>query len=139
LKFPVDIPAGRFDLVELPSAGLDNKAVAIKDQNGRTRRRYLQLEIQTLGGWAVTLGAVAMFRGSTQDERQFFSQLPALPAIPFRRKQGGFGLINTANITRVSAWPRPETLPGTVLPLTLCRQTPAQVIRPTNLADSTYL
>ena len=36
-----------------------------------------------------------------------------------------FGLINTANITRASAWPKPEALPGIALPLALRRRTPA--------------
>jgi hypothetical protein len=39
-----------------------------------------------------------------------------MPTIPFRLKEDGFGLINTANILRVSVWPKPETLPGSVLP-----------------------
>jgi len=62
---------------------------------------------------------VAMFRGKAHDERQFFSQLPNLPTIPFRLGEGGFGLINTVNITLVSVWPKPETLPGIVLPFAL--------------------
>ena len=56
------------------------------------------MEIHTLGGWTVTLKAVAMIRGNVQDERQLFSHLPDVPTIPFRLEEGGFGLINTANI-----------------------------------------
>jgi hypothetical protein len=63
----------------------------------------MQVEIHTLGGWTVTLKAVAMIRGNVQDERQLFSHLPDVPTIPFRLEEGGFGLINTANIIRASA------------------------------------
>ena len=49
-----------------------------------------------------------------------------MPTIPFRLEEGGFGLINTANIMRVSAWPKPEALPGIALPLALRRWTPLE-------------
>jgi hypothetical protein len=116
LKFPVEIPAGLFDIVEQPDDWPDNKSAAFVDQIGQPRRRQSQVEIHAIGGWTVTLAAVAMFLGNAQDERQFFSQLPNMPTIPFRLKEDGFGLINTANILRVSVWPKPETLPGSVLP-----------------------
>ena len=116
LKFPLDLPMGRFDIVEQPYAWLGNKPAVFEDEIGQPRRRYSQVEIHTLGGWSVTLAAVAMLLGNAQDERQLFSQLPNMPTIPFRLKEGGFGLINTANILRVSIWPKPETLPGSALP-----------------------
>ena len=121
LKFPLNLPAGLFDIVEQPDAWPDNKSAAIGDQNGEHLQRDLQVEIVTFGSWSVTLEALMMFRGIFQDERQFFSQLPNMPTIPFRLKEGGFGLINTVNIMRASAWPNPETFPGSALPLTLRR------------------
>jgi len=127
LKFPLNLPAGLFDIVEQPDVWPDNQSDAIEDQNGQhsqPRRRNSRVEIHTLGGWTVTLEMVAMFRGNAQDERQFFSHLPDMPTIPFRLAAGGFGLINTANIMRVSAWPKPESLPGIALPLALRRWTP---------------
>ncbi len=128
LKFPLNLPMGLFDLVEQPEAWPDNRSAAMEDQNGQhgqPRRRSSQVEIHTLGGWKVTLKAAAMIRGNVQDERQFFAQLPDVPTIPFRLEEGGFGLINTANIMRASAWPKPEALPGIALPLALRRWTPA--------------
>jgi hypothetical protein len=122
MKFPLDLPAGLFDIVEQQYAWPDKKSAPIEDQDrqpGQPRRRNSQLEIHTLGGWTITLKAVAIFHGNVQDERQFFSQLPSLPTIPFRLEEGGFGLINTANIVRVSAWPKPEALPAVSLPLEL--------------------
>ena len=125
LKFPLNLPAGQFDLVEQPEAWPDGKPAAIDNQNGQPRRRDSQVQIHTLGGWTVTLKTAALISGNVQDERQFFSHLPDMPTIPFRLEAGGFGLINTANIMRVSAWPKPEVLPGIALPLALRRWTPA--------------
>ena len=142
LKFPLNLPVGMFDLVEQPEAWPDKKSAAIEDQNeqehGQPRRRNLRVEIHTLGGWTVTLEAVAMIRGNVQDERQFFSHLPDVPTIPFRLEEGGFGLINTANIMCVSAWPKPEALPGIALPLALRRWTPARIKSPANLAEAIH-
>jgi len=129
LKFPLNLPVGLFDLVEQQEAWQDSKSGAIEDQNGQQHgqlhQRNAQVEIHTLGGWTVTLKAMAMIRGSVQDERHFFSHLPDMPTIPFHLEEGGFGLINTANIMRASAWPKPEALPGIALPLVLRRWTPS--------------
>jgi len=135
LKFPLNLPAGLFNLVEQPEAWPDNQPAAIEAQNRQPHRRDSQVEIHTLGGWTVTLKMVAMIRGNVQDERQFFSHLPEMPTIPFRLGEGGFGLINTANIMRVSAWPKPEALPGVVLPLVLRRWTPSRIKSPTKLTE----
>ena len=139
LKFPLNHPSGLFDLVEQPDVWPDNKPAAIEDQNGQPhgqpRRRSSQVEIHTLGGWTVTLKAAAMIRGNVQDERQFFAQLPDVPTIPFRLEEGGFGLINTVNILRASAWPKPEALPGIALPLALRRWTPSRIKSPANFAE----
>jgi hypothetical protein len=142
LKFPLNLPVGLFDIVEQPEERPNNKSAAIEDQNkqerGQPRRRSSQVEIHTLGGWTVTLKAVAMIRGNLQDERQLFSHLPDVPTIPFRLEEGGFGLINTANILRASAWPKPEALPGIALPLELARWTPSRIKRPADLAEAIH-
>ena len=139
LKFPLDLPVGRFDLVEQPEAWPDHKSAAIEHQNEQEHRqphrRIAQVEIHTLGGWTVTLKAVAMIRGNVQDERHFFAHLPDVPTIPFRLLEGGFGLINTANITRASARPKPEALPGIALPLVLRHWTPSRIKSPANLPE----
>jgi hypothetical protein len=122
IKFPLDLPAGQFDFVELQHAWPDDLSAPTKGQDGQhrqPRRRNSQLEINTLGGWTIALKAMAMFNGTLQDEIQFFSRLPNLPTIPFRLNDGGFGLLNTANIVRVSAWPKPEVIPAFSLPLEL--------------------
>ena len=142
LKFPLNLPVGLFDIVEKPEAWPDHKSTAIEHldepEHGQPRRRSLQVEIHTLGGWTVTLKAVAMIRGSVQDERQLFAHLPDMPTIPFRLEEGGFGLINTANIMRGSAWPKPEALPGIALPLALRRWTPSRIKSPANPAEAIH-
>jgi hypothetical protein len=128
LKFPLNLPIGLFDIVGAPEARVADKSAAVQHQNRqeRTDRRSLQVEIRTLGGWTVSLKAVATIRGSVQDERQLFSRLPDIPTIPFRLEEGGFGLINSANILRATAKPKPVALPGIPLPLTLRRWTPSR-------------
>ena len=140
LKFPLNLPVGLFDIVEQPEPWPDNQSAAIEDQNkqerGQPRRRSLLVEIHTLGGWTVTLKAVAMIRGNVQDERQLFAHLPDMPTIPFRLEEGGFGLINSANIMRASAWPKPEALSGIALPLELLRWTPSRPKSAVSLAKA---
>lgn len=130
LEFPLNLPVGRFDLVEQPEGWPDGSScaheVSSKPESRQSHRRSAQVEIHTLGGWAVTLKAVAMICGNVQDERQFFSHLPDVPTVPFRLMEGGFGLINTANVIRATSWPKPEALPGIALPLELRRRSPIQ-------------
>jgi hypothetical protein len=123
LKFPLNLPVGMFDIVE------QSESAAVEKQRehepGQSRRRDAQVEIHMLGGWTIALKAVAMIRGNEQDERQLFSHLPEIPTIPFRLEEGGFGLINTANILRATTWPKLVAFPGTPMCLALRRWTPA--------------
>lgn len=129
LKFPLTLPLGMFDIVEQPEAWPDHASAAIAppcDQDcGQQHRRSLQVEIHTVGGWTVTLKAMAAIRGSMQDERQLFSHLPEVPTVPFRLVEGGFGLINTANVIRATTRPKPEAIPGTAMPVALRRWIPS--------------
>jgi hypothetical protein len=141
VQFPLNLPQGWFDIVEQPADAPDNPSGGIEAQyqpeRGHPRRRSLQVEIHTLGGWTVTLRADAVIRGNVQDERQFFAHLPDMPTLPFRLGEGGFGLINTGNILRASAWPNPEAIPGTALPLELRRWTPARPGSAAHLTQTT--
>ena len=129
LTFPLALPAGLLDISETPDDWPDNNSAAAEDHQGRDCGRAgpltSRVEIRTLGGWVVTLKAVVKARGNVHDERQLFAHLLNVPAISFRLEEGGIGLINPANITRISAWPKPDALPGTVLPLALWRCTPS--------------
>jgi hypothetical protein len=122
LKFPLILPVGLFDIVEQPEGQPEEVATSHDRRNPRLRSSLV--EIHTHGGWTVTLKTTAMIRGNAQDERQLFSHLPDVPTVPFRLPAGGFGLINTANIMRASAWPKPEAFPGVALPLEM-RPSPA--------------
>jgi hypothetical protein len=72
---------------------------------------------------STTAALTLEFRGTVQDQRQSFAHLFDLPVIPFRLLEGGIGLINPNNITRVSACPAPGALPETALPMDLLRCT----------------
>ncbi len=126
--FPLALPAALLDITEIPEDRPDDQAAATEDHQdpdpSRARPLTSHVEIHTLGGWVVPLKVVAMARGDAHDERQLFAHLLDGPAIPFRLAEGGIGLINPANVTRVSAWPKPEALPGSALPLALRRWSP---------------
>jgi hypothetical protein len=128
LTFPLSLPSGLLDIIEMPEDCPDNNPAATEDHHdqepGRAQPLTSRVEIHTLGGWVVTLKAVVKARGNVHDERQLFAHLLNVPAIPFRLEEGGIGLINPANITRVSAWPKPDALPATALPLALRRWRP---------------
>jgi hypothetical protein len=120
LKFPLILPAGEFDFVERPLLGPDDPSARHEGFGApsvQPHRRDARLEVRTLGGWAVALEAAARLHGNAHDERQLFSLLPTIPGFPFRLGEGGFGVINTANIVHVSAYPRPAALPEHSLPL----------------------
>ena len=127
LKFPLNLPVGHFDLIQQPEELRGNDFSAMEELHGQEpqqdHRRDARVEIRTVGGWSVSLKTVAVIRGHIQDERQFLSHLPEVPTIPFRLQEGGIGFINTANITRATAWPKPEALPGTPLPLIMRKRT----------------
>lgn len=128
VKFPVTLPVGKFDLAEqpedLPEEDFSATEEPCERKPGQARRHTSRVEIRTFGGWTVSLRMEAAIRGHLQDERQFFSHLPDAPTIPFRLPEGGFGLINTANITVATASPKPDAIPGTPLPLILRRHSP---------------
>ncbi len=135
VKFPIELPAGQFDLVEQPEAWLDDEPASGSDKSKSSRRRGALVKLQTLGGWSVALKTTTLFHGNIQDERQWQWRLPEAPTIPFRLEGGGFGLINTVNIVQVTALPRPEVLPGPALPLALCQRTPPRAARPATRAS----
>ena len=48
LKFPLNLPVGRLDIVEQSHTWPDNKSAAIDDQDGQPPRHCTQVEIHTL-------------------------------------------------------------------------------------------
>ena len=128
LIFPLIFPAGVLDVAEVQSDWPGGDFSTDEDQAGGGAARLSplvsHLEIHTAGGWVVTLRVLAMVRGTSQDQRQASAQLCELPVIPFRLLEGGIGLINPNNITRVSTQPTPDALPKTALPMDLLRWNP---------------
>ena len=125
LKFPLTLPAVRLDMVESSATAQDHSDAADHPNREADPSRPLisWVDIQTLGGWTVSLRIAAIPRGNADDDRRLFANLLNVPVIPFRLKAGGFGLINPGNMSRLSAWPKPDALPETALPMESIRQT----------------
>jgi len=128
LIFPLIFPAGLLDAVEAksdwpgePSTDEEQAGAGIAGLSPRVSH----LEIHTPGGWVVVLRLLATAR-DTYDQRPASAQLCELPVIPFRLLEGGIGLINPNNITRVSTRPSPAALPETALPIDLLRWNPSR-------------
>ncbi len=89
LRFPLNLPAGRLHLTEQPEDMADDDSAAPEEPGelkpGEIRRHTARVQIRTLGGWAVSLQAVATIRGHLQDQRQSFSHLPEHGAVSKRR------------------------------------------------------
>jgi hypothetical protein len=91
------------------------------------------VEVHTVGGWVIALKVLAIASSAIQDQRQLFTRFFDLPVIAFRLEAGGIGLINPANITRVSAHPIPDALPETALRMKLLRSNPSRSRNPANV------
>jgi hypothetical protein len=88
------------------------------------------VKVQTLGGWTVALKILATTGTTLHDQRQWFAHFMNLPVVAFRLQNGGIGLINPNNVTRVSAYPTPDGVPETTLPMDLLRWTPSRIKPP---------
>jgi len=125
LVLPLIFPAGLLDLVEVGQHRPEENSAAPEDSNndnsGVLTSIRSTVEIHTLGGWMSKLKTQAMASRTVQDQRQSFAHFFDLPVIPFRLAEGGIGLINPANITRVSVNPPPKVLPETALRADLVR------------------
>jgi hypothetical protein len=125
LVLPLIFPAGLLDLVEEPQDWPHNDTAATEAVESRKLSPVTSyVEVHTFGGWVVTLRALVMSNRTVHDRRQLFAHFLGLPIVAFRLMDGGIGLINPANITRVSVWPAPDDLPESALPLGLLRWRP---------------
>jgi len=135
LIFPLIFPAGLLDIIELrEEAQAENVCEKLPGASRWLSPLVSQVEVHTLGGWAVTLKILAATGNPVQDRRQWFAHFMDLPVVAFRLQKGGIGLINPSNITRVTAHPTPEGVPDASLPMELLRWTPSRIKSPTNLA-----
>ncbi len=126
-NFPMVFPPGLLEITEVPRDSVDEDiAIPQEDQAGdRTAPTPMvfHVEVHTLGGWTVSLRVVGMAHSTAYDQRQACAHLFDLPVVPFLLQDGGVGLVNPNNITRVSAYPASVALPETALPMDLLRWT----------------
>ncbi len=122
-------PAGPVDISEVDKT-CDDSSPTVREGEGqcldRIISRTFRVEIRTLGGWATVLEVRAQVQGTVQDRRLTFAHVFQVPVIPFSLRAGGIGFINPANLTRATAYPPPDSLPETALPLELLRWTPSR-------------
>ena len=124
--FPLIFPAGLLDITEAgEDVPDDNFFTDLHDGDWPLGPLVSHVEVQTLGGWTVTLKILATTGSTVHDQRQWLAHFMNLPVVAFRLQKGGIGLINPNNITRVSAYPTPDGVPETTLPLALRRCTPS--------------
>ena len=109
LIFPLIFPAGLLDITEVgEDVPDDHFCEKLHDGNWRLGPLVSHVEVHTLGGWAVTLKILAVTGSAVHDPRQWLAHFMNLPVLAFRLQEGGIGLINPNNITRVTAHPTPD-------------------------------
>jgi hypothetical protein len=120
---PLKSPAGPIDISEVASGvPTDNESFVLAHNSARgTNLRTFLVEVHTVGLWSAILEVNAQVRGTVLDRRQTFAHVFQVPVIPFKLCTGGMGFINPSNITRVTAYPAPDSLPDTALPLEFLR------------------
>ena len=126
LVFPLKFPTGLLDIAEVREELPDDVSVRGEEHPDSSPATPFvwQVRMHTLGGWAIALKVLAQVRRNIYDERQSFAHFFDLPVLPFRLVNGGIGSINPNNITRVNAYPGPDALPDTALPMHHLRSSP---------------
>ena len=111
---PLPLPGGWVDAVEVSDeATLDLKTL---EASAAAEDKHVMLaEIHTVGDWMIRLKLETVVVETIQERRQLWNRCLDLPAIPFRLKSGGLGVINTANIVRATVCPPIEGVAETAL------------------------
>ena len=124
--FPLKFPTGLLDIAEVrEESPVDLSVRGEEPPDSHAAAPFAwKVHMHTLGGWMIALKVMAAVRKNIYDERQSFAHFFDLPVLPFRLMNGGIGLINPNNITRVNAYPGPDVLPDTALPMHHLRSTP---------------
>jgi hypothetical protein len=131
---PLIFPPGLLDITEV---GEDVPDDDFGEEHYAPPPLVSHVEVHTLGGWVVALKILVSTGGTLHDQRQWFAHLMNQPVVTFRLRSGGIGLINTNNVTRVRAYPTPDGIPETSLPMDLQRWTPSR-INPTKLTEGSH-
>jgi len=97
------LPTGWLDAVETDGEAFPD--IADPEVLPATGRAGLLAEIHTLGDWMVRLKVEIIVPPTVQEKRIVRHHFLDVPVIPFRLRTGGIGLINPANISRVTVYP----------------------------------
>ena len=114
---PLTLPPGWLDAVETDGEAFPDLADA--EVLPATGRAELLAEIHTLGNWMVRLKVEYTVPPTIQEKRIVRNHFLDVPVIPFRLRAGGIGLINPANVSRVTVYPPFEEVGETALPADL--------------------
>ncbi len=111
---PLPLPGGWVDAVEVNDDELihlaDLEAVAAAEN-----KHVVLAEIHTVGDWMIRLKLETIMLETVQEKLHLWNQFLELPAIPFRLKAGGIGVINSANIVRGTVCPPIDGIAKTAL------------------------
>ena len=123
---PIKSPVGPIDICEVVHlVPEDDDSLFItgwrRDRAEPPNSRSFRVEVYTVGGWSKALRVRAQVRGTVLDRRQTFAHIFQVPVIPFKLGAGGIGFINPGNLTRATAYPAPDSLPDTALPMEFLR------------------
>lgn len=120
LIFPLIFPAGLLDITEVGEGDAGHDCTGDNfDGESSVSPIVSQVEVHTRGGWKVNLRILASAGNLVHDQRHWFAHILKLPVVAFRLSEGGIGLINPNNLSRVSAHPKPDGVPEAALPLDL--------------------
>jgi hypothetical protein len=127
---PLKSPAGPIDISEVANCVLEDVDSLVPGERQRNHpdaanTRSFRVEVYTVGGWSTILDVHAQLRGTALDRRQMFAHVFQVPVIPFQLCTGGIGFINPGNLTRATAYPAPDSLPDTALPMEFLRWHPS--------------
>jgi hypothetical protein len=101
---PLPLPGGWVDAVEVTDEALIH--LGALEASAAAENKYVMVaEVHTLGDWMIRLRLETILPGTIQEERHLWDHFLDLPAIPFRLKAGGIGVINPANIVRATVCP----------------------------------
>lgn len=101
---PLPLPSGWVDAVEINDEALIHLGV-LEASAAAEGKHVILAEVHTLGDWMTRLKLETILPASVQEERHLWNHFLELPAIPFRLKAGGIGVINPANIVRATVCP----------------------------------
>jgi hypothetical protein len=118
---PLKSPAGPIDICDVANCVPSERQ---RNHPEAANTRSFRVEVYTVGGWSKILDVRAQLRGTALDRRQTFTHIFQVPVIPFKLCAGGIGFINPSNLTRATAYPAPDSLPETALPMEFLRWNP---------------